>query len=322
MQIKEIISFEEKTKYNRLAKEIGNIFNTLDWLKIFENKIKIFGIYENEKNLIGGFCLYEKRIFCFKIYQNPPFTPCIGPILQIEAQSPVTVMDRWKEAMGLMAKTIDSLPYSVISISLNRDVVDTQPFIWKKFKVIPGYTYILNLEEPIEDIQKRMSKERRNDVNKAITDMLVTRQISDFKIVRSLVLLTFSRQKKTINKFYLDKILFRFANKNNSFAFVAFDKEKPIAVTFCVYDKNTAYYLLGGYDCENKHHGAGALSIWEAIKYAKNLGLKYFDFEGSMIPSIERYFRGFGGKLTPYYRINKARLPLEIILKFFKRELF
>lgn len=57
-------------------------------------------------------------------------------------------------------------------------------------------------------------------------------------------------------------------------------------------------------------------------KHAKNLGLKYFDFERSMIPQIERYFRGFGGQLTPYYRINKAKLPFEILLKFFKRESF
>ena len=62
--------------------------------------------------------------------------------------------------------------------------------------------------------------------------------------------------------------------------------------------------------------------MWEAIKFAKKLGIKYFDFEGSMVPQIERYFRGFGGKLTPYYRINKAKLPLEILLKFYRRELF
>jgi hypothetical protein len=53
------------------------------------------------------------------------------------------------------------------------------------------------------------------------------------------------------------------------------------------------------------------------------LGIKYFDFEGSMLPQIEIFFRGFGGQLVPYYnRINKAKLPLEILLKFYKRELF
>jgi hypothetical protein len=62
--------------------------------------------------------------------------------------------------------------------------------------------------------------------------------------------------------------------------------------------------------------------MWESVKHAKDLGLRYFDFEGSMVPQIETYFRGFGGRLTPYYRINRASLPIEIILKFFKRRLF
>ena len=55
--------------------------------------------------------------------------------------------------------------------------------------------------------------------------------------------------------------------------------------------------------------------MWEAIKYAKELDLKYFGFEDSMIPQVERYFRGFGGQLTLNYRKNKAKLLLEILLK-------
>jgi len=159
MKIEEIKNPKDKIKYSELANEIGNIFNSLKWLKIFENKTKLFGIYENGGKLVGGFCLYEERKLGLKIYQNPPFTPCIGPILQMRAQNPVTIMDRWKEAMSLMAGTIDGLPYSVISISLNKNVIDAQPFIWRKFKTIPGYTYILVLEDSVKDIQERMSKE-------------------------------------------------------------------------------------------------------------------------------------------------------------------
>ncbi len=322
MKIKEIINSQDRTRYSELAEGIGNIFNTLEWLNIFGDRVKLFGLCENSGNLIGGFCLYERRRFIFKIYLDPPFTPCIGPFLRTEAKNPVSIMSKWKEATTLVAKTIDSLPYSVVSISLNKSVVDTQPFIWKKFKVTPRYTYILDLEKSIEDIHKGMSAERRNDARKAIKDGLTVVQVDNFEIVKSLILKTFSRQKMTVNKNHLDKILFEFAAKENSFAFVTFDREKPIAATFCIYDKDTAYYLFGGYDYESKHHGAGALAVWEAIKYAKNIGLKYFDFEGSMVPQIERYFRGFGGQLLPYYRINKAKLLIEILLKFFKRELF
>jgi hypothetical protein len=64
------------------------------------------------------------------------------------------------------------------------------------------------------------------------------------------------------------------------------------------------------------------MSMVEAIRHARDLGLQTFDFEGSAIPPVEAYFRGFGGKLTPYFRVNKAWLPIEMVLKFFKRRLF
>lgn len=308
--------------YEELAINHGTIFNTLSWLKLFEDSVQIYGIYDKGNNLTGGFSVYKEKKLGFTIYRNSPFTPTMGPFLKVNAKNPVVIMDTWKRVLSLMADFIETLPYSVISVSLNKNIIDTQPFIWKKFKVIPGYTYLLDLTKSIEDIQKGMSAERRNDMNKGARDGLMVKQINDFEVVNSLVIKTFSRQEKKTNEYYLNKILFNFADNTNSFAYATFRDDSPIATSFCVYDRDTAYYLLGGYDSENKHHGAGALAVWEAVKHAKELGLKYFDFEGSMVPQIERYFRGFGGKLTPCYRINKAKLPLEILLKFFKRELF
>ena len=324
MEIKEIKDLNGKTEYNELAKNYGNIFNTVDWLNLFGDKVKFFGIYEGNKSLIGGFSLYEERRFGLKIYRNPPYTPCIGPFLRISAKNPVEIMSKQKKCISFMADTIDKLPYSIITASLNKDIIDTQPFTWKKFKVMPCFTYVLDLDKPIEEIWKNMSAERRNNINKGIKNGLQVKQIQGYDIVKSLVLKTFLRQGKEnkVNKYYLNKILFEFANNTNSFAYATFKDGVPIATSFYVYDRNFAYYLLGGYDYEKKHHSAGTLSIWESIKHTQNLGLKYFDFEGSIVPQIEAYFRGFNGKLTPYYRINKAKLPLEILLKFIKREMF
>ncbi|MFN3301250.1 MAG: GNAT family N-acetyltransferase, partial [Sediminibacterium sp.] len=299
MIIKELPQ-DDFNRYEKLSYEYGTIFNSLKWLKIFGDKVKIYGIYSNGNNLSGGFTVYKERKFGVSIYRNPPFTPLIGPFLKIDALNPVRVINTWKEAISSMTVFMDNLPYLIISFSLDRRIVDTQPFIWNKFKVVPGYTYILDLTLPIDDIWNRMSNERRNDIRKGQSDGLTVEQTNNFEIIKSLVLKTFSRQGKKINEYYLDKILFGFAADENSFAFVTFRKKQPIACSFCINDKYIAYYILGGYDKELKHHGAGALAMWEAIKYSKTLGLRYFDFEGSMVPQIERYFRGFGGILTPY----------------------
>jgi len=318
----EKIDKEKLNEYENLALKYGTIFNTTRWLKIFDDTVSVYGIFDNGNNLIGGFHLYERKKLGLSICCDAPFTPTCGPFIKLESQNSVAIMNKWKKVLTLMADFIEGLQYPVVSISLDRNVVDTQPFIWKKNKVVPKYTYVLDLRKSLDDIRSNMSPERRKNMNKGIKDGLLVRRLNEYEIVKSLVIKTFLRQDNKVNEYYLDKILFEFADESNSYAFATFKDNIPIAVIFCVHDNNTAYYILGGYDVEWKHQSGGALAFWEAIKYAQNLNLTYFDFEGSEVPRIERYFRGFGGRLIPYYRINKAKLFLEIILKLFKRELF
>jgi hypothetical protein len=80
--------------------------------------------------------------------------------------------------------------------------------------------------------------------------------------------------------------------------------------------------LFGGNSKDENTSGAGSATLWECIRKAKSLNLKRFDFEGSMNPGIEHYFRGFGGVLTPYYTVNKALIPIELVLKILRREYF
>jgi len=73
---------------------------------------------------------------------------------------------------------------------------------------------------------------------------------------------------------------------------------------------------------DQKHEGAGALVVWESIKHARKSGLPWFDLEGSMIKGVEKFFRGYGGEQEVYFTINRAPLMLEVLLKFFRREIF
>lgn len=321
MRIRELKD-EEKPAFNALARSCGTVFNTVEWTDMFNGAITRCGLFNDGGELIGGFNMYRQSRFGLSVYRDPPYTPMIGPFLRVDASNPVAVMSLWKDAVGLMADWIDRLPCSLVSLSMNGNLVDMQPFIWKKFKVVPAYTYVLDLARSVEEIRKRMSGERRKNILKAEKDGVSIKAIADYEEVASLARKTFARQNLQIENGPLHNLLFTFAGRANSYAFAALRDGRPVACSFVVHDDRTAYYLVGGYDEGMKHHGAGALAMWEAVKHAKNLGLERFDFEGSMIPAIERYFRGFGGELRPYFRINKARLPLELILKFYRRELF
>ena len=60
-------------------------------------------------------------------------------------------------------------------------------------------------------------------------------------------------------------------------------------------------------DPELQAVGANTLLYWEAIRLASSVS-RVFDFEGSMVEPIEHYFRGFGGRQTPYFCVRKANL--------------
>ena len=66
---------------------------------------------------------------------------------------------------------------------------------------------------------------------------------------------------------------------------------EPLGAVWIAWDDKRAYYLLGGYDHSAKSSNAVALAMWRAIQFtATDLKLPEFDFEGSMIPAVERFF--------------------------------
>ena len=308
--------------YDELARRHGTLFNGRDWLALFGDRMQALGLFDEGGELAGGLSLYQVRHLGLKMIRRAPFTPIYGPFLALKAQNPVAVLEERRKALECMAAHLERANPAICMLPLDRGIQDALPFFWSGYKVVPNYTYLLDLAASPEEMLKNMSAERRKNIAKAGRDGLRTGASAGMEEVRDLVLATFERQGKFVDRESLEAILFRYANPANSFAYTTYRDDRPIAACFVVHDARTAYYLLGGYSAEERHHGAGAAAMFAAIKHAKEIGLATFDFEGSVIPAIERYFRGFGGRIQPYYTVNKAWLPIELGLKFMRRGFF
>lgn len=298
-------------------------FNPFSWQKnVHGTNLKIYGIFEEDGQLIGSFYLYISKKMGFNFIKTPHYMPGIGLVYNNRAQNEANSLSFNKKIVTLICEFLQALPYGVISIALPPEIIDTQPFFWNKFKVIPNYTYRLKLSQSAEEIEKRFSPEHRNSIKKALKDGVEVQRCSDYSQVKKIILKTFSKKSEQVNESNINDILFKVANESNSFAFTASLNGEVIAAAFCLFDKKYCYYLLGGYSSDSRQHGAGALCVYNCILKAKEKNVEVFDFEGSMIPEVEHYFRSFGGELVPYYTVNKAKLPFEFILKFIKRQLF
>lgn len=308
--------------YTILTGESGSIFNSPPWIQLYGNDLEQYGIFDNDQKLIAAFYLFKTKMMGLTYYKNPPYTPHIGLCYKNKAGNKANALAFDKNLLTELADFLLSLSPGLYTLALPSGITDVQPFIWKKFKAIPNYTYHLDLTLPLDQLLQNMASDKRNSLKKAEKDGISTILATENKVTEQLILKTFTRKQKSVDAAFVNKILNHFSNADNSFAFVSYFHDNPISSAFCLMDGSTCYYLLGGYDSENKHQGAGVSTIWHAIQHAKAKGLKTFDFEGSMLPEVEKFFRGFGGDLIPYYTINRAFLPVEMALKFIKRELF
>jgi len=304
----------DNNAWDTLALRHGCIFDSRSWTDLSGNSLNRFGIYDRGGVLRGGFCTWGGRRLWLIVVRNPPYTPRIGPFFESRATNPAARTNEQRAMVEAVAKCLTSSGAAVTSLGLSMGITDCLPFFWRGWRVIPHYTYRINLGQDQNVLLAAMSPERRKNVRKAESDGVSVEAVVDTRAVRRLVIGTFARQKRAFPVPHMEAIFSQFPPGESSYCFVASSDGKPVAAVYVVYDSRAAYYLIGGY-ADDAHHGAGALAMWHAILKAKALGLETFDFEGSVVPQIERYFRGFGGQLTPVFGVYRGWLPIEIGLK-------
>ena len=281
----------------------GTVFHKTYWLKASDKDFRIYGCFKNG-DLFAGLPIIIKKRFGIEHASHPPLTPYLGIVFRKSQAKYVKRISEEKEITKAIAAKIKA-DLRLIKFHTTPLPTDLQPFIWEGFSCGVRYTYLLDLND-IEKAWQQMDARRRNDITRAEKDGIYIDTNCTFEETFTLVEKTFTRQSQEP---LFKSTAFRYHealnSRNQCKSFLAKNKQgKAIAVAYIIWDEKRSYYLLGGYDPQEKHHGASAKAIWEAIKFTKEqLGLDQFDFEGSMMKPVEKFFRKFGGNMTPYYTV-------------------
>lgn len=261
------------------------------------------------------------------VISMPPFTQTMGPWFPSE---PVDA--KYTRTLGkhqaLCKEFTDALKaYPHFLQNFNYRITDWLPFYWEGYKQTTRYTYLLNDIRDEKQLWENMSPNIRRNITKAREKhhIIIKKGISvdDFLKIQTL---TFERQQLSAPKNCdtLKKIISVCRQRNQGDLWGAYDDKGNLhAVAFIAWQKSSAYYLAGGGDPALRSSGAHSLLLWECIRYAANY-TSLFDFEGSMIPGVERFFREFGAIQTPFFTITKGKLSLLYkawlkVCKIFKR---
>ncbi|MBI3520544.1 MAG: GNAT family N-acetyltransferase [Bacteroidetes bacterium] len=299
------------------------VFASKKWLSVYGDALTLIGIYKDEHQLIGGFYFLNTKKYGFTFLKLPPYTPHCGLFFISDSKNHSSINNFSKEIMNDVCDFFTAQKSALTVLAFPSAIIDFQPFIWNKYKVIPNYTYRINLERTLEDIRSNFDSKNRNVINKAIKEeVFVTENTLSKEELYHFFINSLNTTDANIYETELKNIFHKFSDETNSFSVSAYKGKELLGNVFCIFDKNTCYYLLGGVDKTSGVQGVNNLLVQKSIEKAQSLGCKTFDFEGSMLKGVEKFFRSFGPELVPYFTVNKASLPLELLLKFKKRELF
>lgn len=288
------------------------IFRQPWWLDIFNElgAVNVVTVTANEHQSITLPYLLQNK-FGWKVLTMPPFTQSAGPMIwrSDAAAGKQSLSDR-----QLMDELIAGLPkFDVFKQNFHSSVIDWLPWYWKGYQQRTRYTYIIDdLSDPAT-LWKNVKPNIKGDIKKAKNrfDLTVKTDLSMHKFI-DILEMTFTRQNLSLPypRELFVKLDAACAAQGRRKIFYAEDNSGQIhAVAYIVWDNQSAYYLMGGGDPKLRNSGASSLLLWEAILFSSTVS-KAFDFEGSMIEPVERFFRGFGGKQVPYFQIWKFNSPI------------
>jgi hypothetical protein len=260
-----------------------------------------------------------RRRFGFKMLGQPILTQTLGPWLRDSKGKSATILARQKKLLESLIAHLP--PFSHYNQNWHFKMLNWLPFYWAGFQQTTRYTYILELVGDEQNLWNGFQENIRTDIRKAskrynlrVRDDL---GIDDFLMINRM---TYARQNKELpyTAAFVRKLDQACATRDARKIFIAEDEQgRRHAGVYMVWDKNSAYYLMGGGDPKLRNSGATSLCMWEAIKFASTVTQR-FDFEGSMIEPVEKFFRAFGAQQTPYFKVSKTSSRLLKIAFLFR----
>ena len=309
-----------KEKYKKLCTEEPSIpiFSQDWWLDATAGSRNWdVALVENRDSIIACMPYVKNKRAGLKISTVPPLTYCLGPWMRPVPAKQIHCISRQKE---VMEKLIEQLPaFDHFKQQWHYSQTNWLPFYWHGFEQTTQYTYVLSLQSDAKSTWHGLHESTRREIRKAMgRGGLCVRD--DLSVDEFLPLHQKVYERQNLPMPYSEDVVKMLdaacAGRNRRKIFIAEDQHGARhAGVYLIWDDTSAYYLMGGSNPEWRNSGAMSLCMWEAIKFASTTTQR-FDFCGSMVKSIERFVRAFGGMQTPYFTISKtpSKLAASVLL--------
>ncbi|MBN2281889.1 MAG: peptidoglycan bridge formation glycyltransferase FemA/FemB family protein [Candidatus Marinimicrobia bacterium] len=284
-----------------------NIFCYPWWLEAVAPGRYQYIIAEKGKNIEAVLPVVIKEKLGQKQVVMPPFTQYAGILFPKVKDKYVMQLSQQHLAMEAL---IEKLPVAIyINLKFHISINNWLPFYWKGFSQTTRYTYLLNDIKDHEKLKLELHPKTKRAIFNSKVDFEV-REIDDIDVLIALYIKTFKKQGITIKNSEIETIKRIYSvcrQRNQGQLLAAIDAQNNVhSCQLFVWDDVMAYYLISGTDPEFLNSQAAYHVLWEGIKFCSQ-HVDQFNFEGSMIAGVERFFRRFGAIQTPYLNVYKFK---------------
>ncbi len=291
----------------------GGVFYRKRLLELGRFNAETYAVLDQDDQVLGALNVCPMKLKGISALAHPMLHPHCALFAPARSQQQVNVATWNKRILETLANWILEYPAAIVSMAFPVEWSDMQPMIWNKLRCTVKYTYRIALTPDLAH-EEQYSGSLKSDIRKARQLGVEVQHSASAEELKDCLTETAASKGFEVNTEAVNALLAE-VNDGNALLRVARFDGKVIGFAITVHDEQSAYYLLGGLSRDHKVRGALGLLLTELIAHYAKSGTGVFDFEGSMLPGVERFFRSFGGDLQPYYVVSRAKWPLNWLLR-------
>ena len=193
-----------------------------------------------------------------------------------------------------------------------------QKFEKNKYVKNASATYLCDLNRSIEEIWNDVSKKTKGDINRAKRRNLTPKILETTDELKEYLILNqeWAKSKGLVisEPFKNFDLMWKNHKVGIEKIFLTYENDKLISGVMVGFFNNIGYtnFVINSYT--NVTNLGGTILTWYVLEWAKNAGLRIYDFSGGLTLNKEQeknsllfYKSKWGGKETPYYIFIKPR---------------
>jgi len=287
------------------SNNLGTVFHKTAWLLLLGGEMEVY-ITRIDSQIFGGVALVTTKKNGVQGYHIPPYTPYFSPLFGNTQLRSHHVKEEYQFISDLL-KFIPRKGHIDFKFPPNNKII--LPYHWNGYQSEIRLTHVIHND--ITSYLRCLNKNKFREIKK-LENMEDTQEIRvDSKIQPDsfLEILNQTGNRNEIN--VQEDVIRRILQTGNDEIFKTIAIYTPefgyLSVGIFPYDKHTVYNLVNA-STTIEHPILKTINlylVYKAIQFALTTN-RAFDFEGSMLPGVEAFFRLMGGTPEPIHRFQKS----------------